>query len=201
MAKKTNKPNLVDAAGTIYGVLEQFGPEEQDRVLQSALALLGRPAPSAKAGKGEDRGSKGGEPTKASAPDEGNGSLHSKATAWMTKHGLSTEVLEQFFHFDDGTVTATSALSSKGRSGQKVKNAYLARGVAALLTNGDSSFTDKQGRALCEEFGCYDATNHSKYMRTFKGKLVGSKSGGWKLTTPGLDEAAALIKASKTDDK
>ncbi|GGK17241.1 hypothetical protein GCM10011394_28060 [Luteimonas terricola] len=74
-------------------------------------------------------------------------------------------------------------------------NTYLMLGIAAFLSTGEASFTDKDARELCEHFGCYDATNHAKYIKEFGNKITGSKSSGWKLTAPGLNAAAELVKS------
>jgi hypothetical protein len=72
---------------------------------------------------------------------------------------------------------------------------YLMQGFAAFLATGEASFSDKDARDLCEHFGCYDATNHAKYIKEFGNRITGSKNAGWKLTAPGLTAVAELLKA------
>lgn len=80
-----------------------------------------------------------------------------------------------------------------GRSNRdKVRNAYILTGVAQFLRTAETSFDDKAARKLCEESGFYDHTNHSKYLKGGN-EFTGTSKKGWKLTSPGLKAAAALI--------
>jgi hypothetical protein len=73
-------------------------------------------------------------------------------------------------------------------------------GLASLIGSGDPSFTDEQARALCVHFGCYDNGNHSTFVKALGNQATGSKTSGWKLTSPGLSAIAELIKAGHVSD-
>ena len=55
---------------------------------------------------------------------------------------------------------------------------------------GEATFADKDAREVCNKVGCYDSPNHSNYMKAFGNLTVGAKDTGWKLSNPGLLEAA-----------
>jgi hypothetical protein len=69
-------------------------------------------------------------------------------------------------------------------------------GVGALLKSGKAEFADEAARNNCENLGCYDMNNHGKTLEKLGNTITGSKKNGWKLTTPGLTAAAALLKSS-----
>jgi hypothetical protein len=74
-------------------------------------------------------------------------------------------------------------------------------GIAKLLEAGDSSFDDKAARELCKSAGCFDNTNHSKYLGDKGNEFAGSKDKGWVLTAPGLKRGAALVKKISKGEK
>lgn len=176
------KENVADAMMKIVTLLTPFTSEERQRMISAALTLLGdAPATGMKsfAGSGDQ-------------PILGGNSQ--RATAWMRQNGLTSHTLEQVFHIDGENVEVVAAsVPGKSKKNQTL-NAYALAGVARLIAVGDSTFEDKVARELCSNFGCYDSTNHSKYLKDRGNKLAGSASTGWKLTAPGLTHAAAVIK-------
>lgn len=183
---------VTEATTSVYDVLELLTPEERQRVVRAALTLLGdsfersndpEPTPSLKdpAGKSDDDG----DDLSVLAPD---------ARAWVRKMGLTLSSLEHYFHFDQGRAQPIALPGNATSKREQTINAYLAQGLAAYLSSGDSRFTDEQGRELCKQFGCYDSPNHTKAIKGLENRITGSKANGWKLTTPGLSAAANLIK-------
>ncbi|QOZ26928.1 hypothetical protein XH93_27430 [Bradyrhizobium sp. CCBAU 51753] len=82
----------------------------------------------------------------------------------------------------------------------KVRNTYILLGLSNLFATGTPTVVDALGRSVCQTFGVYDRTNHSK---AFKGgnELTGSVKSGWTVTVPGLRYAATLVKQmSKSGD-
>ena len=69
--------------------------------------------------------------------------------------------------------------------------------MRALLASGDPRIDDKEVRATCKQFGCYDSTNHTKYARSL-GNAVVADNGDVRLTQPGLKAAADLVKQLAT---
>ena len=62
------------------------------------------------------------------------------------------------------------------------------------LVRSERKLTDKEGRAACTKYACYQANNHATIMKDAKTVLTGDKSKGWTVTGPGLKAAAALVK-------
>jgi len=77
---------------------------------------------------------------------------------------------------------------------QQTIEAYTVCGLGAFLQNGEPTFTDRDARLLCQRVGCYDPANHYNYMKGFDNRIAGSKESGWRLTNPGLTEAAHIVR-------
>ena len=156
--------------------------------MQAAFALLGEAVAPSSSSQAADTH------VDADSSDAFPG-VSAAAVPWLKKAGVTRNQLEQHLHLDGGTAKVISLPGNASKRIDQVLNTYLMQGFAAFLTNGDASFTDKEARGLCEHFGCYDATNHAKYVKEFGNKITGSKNSGWKLTAPGLTAAAELVKS------
>lgn len=182
--------NLADATKKVVEILEAFESEDRTRVVRAALLLLGDASDSVRV------------PANSLAPindfkaeDEWD-FINQGARAWAKRASVDRELLEHFFHFDQGKVIPIALpVPAKSKKDQTVA-VYLITGLAALMERGDSSFTDEDARAFCQKFGCYDRPNHSTIVKSFGNRFTGSKSTGWKLTAPGLTEAVALMKSA-----
>lgn len=183
-------PNeLANAMTKVVEVLSPLSSEERLRVVNASLALLGDGGTSA-AAAGFTLGGAG-----ANALTQHQPGISPQASAWMAKHNVTVSDLENWYHFDGGSVTPLVPANASKRSQQAI-NTYLLLGFSKFLASGDAAFSDQDARQLCEHFGCYDHTNHAKIYKAFGNKITGSKSGGWKLTAPGINAAGALIKGS-----
>jgi hypothetical protein len=189
--------NLPELTGKVYAILEPLASGDRLRVVHAALTLLGEglPAPLSSAVKTPGgRGVSSGEIKSDEGDLEG---LPPEARKWLQRSGLSMDDLNHFFHFDNEKVTViASPLESKTKKEQTI-GAYLLRGVAALLETGAASFQDDEARSVCEHLGCLDKPNHSRITQGFGNKIAGSKEAGWRLTQPGLNAAAEMLKQSQ----
>jgi hypothetical protein len=180
--------SITDATAKIHAVLEPLSFEERHRVINAALILLGD-QPAAQAYRAA--------PFQAGAEVEDEtadtGGLPIAASRWLKKNGLTLEILENYFHFDDGKVEPIELPGDGKAKREKTINRYLMQGVAALLQSGNAAFDDAAARDQCTEFGCYDTANHGTFLKKFGNLITGSKSNGWKLTAPGLTAAAKLL--------
>jgi hypothetical protein len=178
--------SLAHATDEILKILEPLTPDDRQRVAKAAFILLGD-AHAPDLDKTDAR----------SAPEEGDsqyGNLNSQAVSWLKKKALRVEQLEHYFHFDGGRVTVIALPEGPSSIKDKTEASYLMLGLAEFLATGNAAFKDESARSLCEHLGCYSISNHSTYIKDFGNKLTGDKSNGWKLTAPGLDAAATLIK-------
>jgi hypothetical protein len=182
-------PNpLAEATTKVLEILSPLDTSERKRVVSAALTLLGeeyKPGSSS-----TSQLNAGHDPEMAG--------MSSGAQIWARKNQVSVEQLEQFVHIDNGTAHAIALPGATTKTSEQVVTTYLLCGILSLMERGEPSFTDEKARQLCERFGCYDATNHAKYVKAIGNKVTGSKSTGWKLTVPGLNAAAALIKQTVT---
>lgn len=180
---------LAKAMSKIIEVLNPLDSAERRRVIQAAFALLGE-EPVTKASyktplhESEEVG------------DEAVEGIAPAASAWMSKAKIMPNQLEQHLHWDTSGSKVLSLPGNATKRVDQVLHVYLMQGVASFLTAGDPSFSDKDARDLCVHFGCYDDTNHAKYVKAFGNRITGSKNSGWKLTAPGLAAVAELIKQS-----
>lgn len=183
--------SITDATVKIHAILEPLESDERQRVMNAALILLGDQPTGAHTTASNGGVSQGEDET----PQTGD--LPLAAARWVKKHGLTIDTLENHFHFDDGAVAPIELPGDGKAKREKTINTYLMQGVASLLQSGSAAFEDAVARERCNEFGCYDAPNHGRYLKQFGNLITGSKSNGWKLTAPGLSAAASLLKSAE----
>ena len=186
---------IATAVGKIVTELEEFSADERKRAIAGALAILGD-AESIFAPKTcTESGSL--PPAALAAQDDWFSGFSPKGIAWIRAHGLSKEQIEAAFHLDNGSVELILG-SAIGRSGrERTINTYVLTGAAALLATGAPDCADDVARGNCIRFGCYDKNNHPKFLRDLGNRITGSKKAGWKLTAPGLNAAASLLKPTE----
>jgi hypothetical protein len=190
MSNSDRRNYLADAEkimSSIEGVVRILGPldsEERQRVIQGALVVLREPAKAS------------GKPEFDQELDGlTDSTIPTRARVWMRQNDLTGIQLSQVFDISDGEVTVISSGISGKNNSEKTIRAYVLAGLAGLLSSGDPVFDDKAARELCETLGCYDNTNHSKYMKDKGNNFVGDKDRGWKLTAPGLKFGALVVKS------
>lgn len=188
MEKKAKTSSQLTAiVGKIVSSLEPLNEEDRSRVLRSSLAIIG-----ANAG-GTRESEPGVEPDRPGGKGSLNG-MSAKATHWMKQNNLTPEQIETVFEMSDGDATLIAAsLPGKGTK-QQAQNAYVLKGLEKLFGSGEPVFEDKAARTACQNYGCYDHTNHTRYVNDAKNILVGSEEKGWRLTAPGLTHGAALVR-------
>lgn len=185
--------DLAQAMSKVVEVLSPLTSEERQRVVSASLALLGEGGPLDLRSKSAPVAA-----SQAATPEAPKG-ISAQASLWMNKNGLTVEDLEHCFHIEAGSVTTLALPQKSTKRTQQALEAYLLVGFSAFLATGEPAFGDKEAREACEHFGCYDQTNHSKIYKSFGNKIIGSKSGGWKLTVPGIKAAGVLIKESASE--
>jgi hypothetical protein len=180
------KSKIAEATTSVYEILEPFTEEERAKIVRAAMVLLGQSLPS---GGGAPRA----ESVQPDEPEQADVSgVGSKARRWMQQYGITSAMIEQCFHLEAETPEVVAEIPGASDR-EKTANCYLLTGIAALLKTDEANFADSTARALCEHAGCYDGTNHTKYVK-LGNRAVGDKKSGWKLLAPGLKEGAALVK-------
>lgn len=169
---------------TIVRALGPLNSEERRRLVQAALVILGD-APISTVEMSRSTNEQPGDEVADIAP---------RARQWMRQNGLSEEQLSHVFDISGGVATVIASGVAGKNNAEKTVKAYFLAGVSTLLVSGDPVFDDKSARELCISLGCYDSTNHSKYMKEMGNNFTGSKDKGWKLTAPGLKSAATVVR-------
>ena len=173
---------MMSAIELIVKALGPLDSMERHRAIEASLVVLGEksanPATS-------DR--------KVDQADEQIG-LPSRAQQWMRQGGLTADQLEQVFELSNGAVTVIAPEMTGKNNAEKTIKAYVLTGIAAFLSSGTPDFNDKAARQLCETLGCYDRSNHTRYLNEKANNFTGSKEKGWKLTAPGLKYGYTIVK-------
>lgn len=179
-------PKITDVTTQIVGLLEPFSPDERKRIVQASLTLLGDTHIPESMQKDN------------TPADEGNSLFPRKVVTWMKQNDLTEDALHQVFHFADTEVSIiASGLPGKSNKDRTIAG-YVLVGITNFLMSENPSFTDKAARDYCTEAGCYDSTNHNKYLKDKGNVIAGTKDKGWSLTAPGLKRGAEIIKELST---
>lgn len=180
----TPQKSMAEVVGAVVKELSPLGAAERQRVIRAALALLGdeiieQPSPMSV--------------SSSSSLSERDDEAPPRARMWMRQNGISQENILQVFHSGPEGVEIIAPEIPGSNNREKVRNAYVLVGIAKLFAGEDAHFDDLTARSLCERFGFYDPTNHSKYVKGGN-EFVGAKEKGWTVTAPGLKQGAALVK-------
>jgi hypothetical protein len=174
--------SITDVVAIIVRELTEFSSEERQRAVQASLTILGESSIAAARTSSDVRGEEAG----------ASFDVPARARTWIRQNDLSDDQLVQVFHFDNGNVEVITPSVPGKNNRERVRNAYVLLGIAQLLASGEPRFDDKAARALCEQQGFYDHTNHMKHMKGGN-EFTGSKDKGWVLTSPGLKCGAVLV--------
>jgi hypothetical protein len=194
MEKKTQAGSkIAEITGKVVALLEPLSSEDRQKVINASLTLLGETSTGGRAsgggsgvnGQGRDLNGKG---------DHNLEGISAKAQNWMKQNQLTMAQLERLFDVGaDGTTVIASEVPGKNGK-EKTINAYVLQGVSRFLASGESAFDDQHARKVCEHFGCYDRANHARTLNEKGNLFTGAKGTGWKITAPGLQRGADLIK-------
>lgn len=180
----TKSLGLPDVVGQIYSLLEPLESADRQKVVKSAMTLLGE----------ETGGISGSKAQKDAQSGEDNNEFGIKASRWMTQNGISMTAIEELFHKEGEHVEIiANEIPGEGKRGM-TQNCYLLSGVRALLESDEPKFSDADAVALCKHMGCYNSPNHAKTRSDLGNIVAGTKSSGFTLAAPGLRAAASLVK-------
>lgn len=177
-------PNLPDVVGDIYKLLDPLESADRQKVIKSAMMLLGENVNSGVAA----------EASNGFSGSDDESAFGVKATRWMGQNRIAASAIDEIFHKDgDNVEIIVGEVPGRGNKG-KSQNCYLLSGVRTLLKSDDPKFTDAEAVSLCKHMGCYDQANHAKTRSDLGNIVAGSKASGFALPAPGLRAAAELIK-------
>lgn len=188
---KENNKTIPEATVDIYAVLSPFTSEERNRIIKATLAMLGDD------NTGVMPNYKGNEPQGYDVPNSTNSyvKLPTRASSWLKQNSISYDDLEKvFFLGENGDIELIANDLPVKSNKEKTQYVYILCGIMQLLQDGNLTFADSLARTACSNFGCYDGTNHSKYLNNIGNSLVGDKNKGWTLTAPGQKRAAEIVK-------
>ncbi|WP_146618777.1 hypothetical protein [Rhodoplanes elegans] len=187
MVRKTEAKNALQI---VIDALKPLDSAERRRTVDAAMIFLG-----------EGGSSHREKPAGADTPDLENNEYSPPVRRWMQQNSVTSDQLERVFHIgEDGNFDIHDAPGSSKK--EKTINVYILTGVGVFLASSGTGFTDALARSLCESIGCYDSTNHSKYLSSHKGpEYTGSKSKGYTITKMGLKRGAELVKSFSGDEK
>jgi hypothetical protein len=173
--------NILGITGQIYKLLQPLNPEDRQKVFAGVLGMLGETVPAVAAVGGMGKG-----PAAAG--------FGTKAAHWMQSNNLTKEELQSVFELGDGSIELLAVkVPGKTKKEQSI-NSYLLVGTKSLLAGDDPKFADKEAVVYCKQTGCHDVANHASTRASLGSKVSGNKSTGFRLSTPGLQAAAQLIK-------
>lgn len=176
---------LPEIATELFHLLEPLSKGDRGKVVRSAMALLDDTSDSVVRDLPDDHVDR-----RVPLGEE----FGRNANRWMQQNNLTREMLDEAFHYDNGSVDVIAAtIPGKGKKGQS-KNCYLLCGIAALLSNDDPRFVDDDAVELCKRMGCHDAKNHATTRKELGNTVSGTKASGFTLPAPGLRAAAQLVK-------
>jgi hypothetical protein len=193
---------IAESVSAIVNDLKGLSAEERVRAVRAALTIYGDQGdPGIQADKSKGTGeSPGGNSGSAGGEAETHG-ISTGGAAWMKKNGISRARIDEVFDIADGKAKLILGEPIGKTIREQVLNTYVLTGIASLIGKGEASFSDEDARGNCTNLGCYDKTNHAKYLKEFGNRVTGSKTAGWKLTAPGLKAAADLITPATKDVK
>jgi hypothetical protein len=113
-------------------------------------------------------------------------------TRFIETHGLN-EAISNVFQIDDGRceIIVRGIETRKKATGQVRLGLLL--GIKNLILNGSPNVTYEELRQLCIDHSVYDSANFAAIMKKNRDLFL-TEANNWKLTKPGENKAAELIK-------
>jgi hypothetical protein len=174
----------------LYELLAPLSSDERINATRAALAMHGddfpsiAPSYSSVSGPASDeRGFPGG---KTFGPN---------AERWVRQNDLRYEDFDEIFDLTGSDVALLAADVPGNTKKDKTGGCYLLVGVANLLRSDEPLFYDEEAVEFCKYVGAYDANNHTANRKAIGNRIIGDRKRGFKLTSPGLREAASIIKS------
>jgi hypothetical protein len=166
----------------VYNILVGRDSDVRQRVMQSAMTLLGETVPSAAA-----------RPSPQAESGFGDVKLGPKAMRWIQKHAITREMLEELYHLGDEGMDIIAGSVPGASKREMTINCYLLSGIRGLLKNDAPTLDETETVAVCKRLTAYDKNNHPSNRLAVGNKINGSRP-TFTLTGPGETAAAELIR-------
>ena len=128
-----------------------------------------------------------------SGPRKVEGIVGDALVKWADRYAVTMEQVQRVLEFEESGFQVIAKLSTKVKSHIQEALALLI-GVGHIAVEGIGTIPKNDLIEACKEYAGYDQPNFSSHMRKRK-NLFGSESeGNWKLTRPGEERAADMIK-------
>lgn len=143
-----------------------------------------------------------GKPNREEKEESFSGEWSPAFLKFIEEYGLK-EAIYQIFHFEDGKceIIVKDLRTNNKATGQV--NLALLLGIKHLAEEGAPNVPNEELRQLCDEHAVLDSANFSANMKKNKNLFLPTKRKGkkdWKLTKPGENKAAELIKELAGDN-
>lgn len=185
----SGKRAITEVTVSLFELLEPLEHEERKRAINATFALLGQPL------QDQDKPADSGGLRGVREEIESNHSLKPNAEKWLRQYQISSSSIDNIYHIDGEQVTIIATQVPGKSKREKTANCYLLAGVRGLLAHDDANFTDREAVEFCQQVHAHDSANHAANRSTLGARITGSRATGFKLTVPGLRDAAALIKS------
>ena len=173
----------------LYELLSPLSPEERLNATRAALAMHGETLSSVPPHSRDILEA-------VSSDDYSQVRTYGRnAERWMRQNDLCYEDFDEVFDISGSEIALLAADVPGHTKKEKTAYCYLLVGVAELLRKDEPLFSDDEAVEFCKYVGAYDANNHTANRRALANRIVGDRKHGFKLTSPGLRDAASVIKS------
>ena len=114
---------------------------------------------------------------------------------WITRSGIKPSKLMSVFSLGIDEIDLVSKSIPGNTKSQRMRNAFLLKGIAAYLGTGFAKFTHEQVKETSLHYDAWDTANFANIFKTRSAEVSGSKDSGYTLTAKGISEATSLIKS------
>ena len=120
------------------------------------------------------------------------GGAQKSFSVFLASHKLENS-FESVFELEAGKCQIIIKDLKETTTAKKQVRLALLLGIKNLAEKGIPEVPSEELRTLCQEYSCYDSPNFSTHMKKQKNLFL-PQAKDWKLTTPGMNEAANVIR-------
>jgi hypothetical protein len=114
---------------------------------------------------------------------------------WITRSGISPSKLMTIFSLGIDEIDLISKSVPGSKKSQRMRSAFLLKGLAAYLGTGTARFSHEQIKETCLHYDAWDTGNFAVIYKSMAADVSGGKDTGYTLTAKGISEATNLVKS------